>query len=64
MIRVMKEFKFRVLIDTLEEENAFRDISIDSSYSFEMLHEAIIVAFEFVILSLIIMVCSVVPVST
>jgi hypothetical protein len=47
MIRVMKEFKFRVLIDTLEEENAFRDISIDSSYSFEMLHEAIIVAFEF-----------------
>lgn len=43
----MKEFKFRVLIDTLEVENAFRDISIDSSSSFDALHEAIVAAFGF-----------------
>ena len=43
----MKEFKFRVLIDTLEEENAFRDISIDSSFTFDKLSDAIFVAFGF-----------------
>lgn len=43
----MKEFKFRVLIDTLEEDNAFRDISIDSSFTFDKLSDAIIVAFGF-----------------
>jgi hypothetical protein len=43
----MKEFKFRVLIDTLEEENAFRDIAIDSSFTFDKLHEAINEAFDF-----------------
>ena len=43
----MKEYKFRVLIDTLEEENAFRDIVIDSSFTFDKLHEEINVAFNF-----------------
>lgn len=43
----MKEFKFRVLIDTLEEDNAFRDISVDSSDSFESFHKAITLAFDF-----------------
>lgn len=43
----MKEFKFRVLIDTLEEENAFRDIVVDSSSTFEVLHTAIVEAFKF-----------------
>lgn len=43
----MKEYKFRVLIDTLEEENAFRDISIDSSFTFDKLHEGINKAFDF-----------------
>lgn len=43
----MKEYKFRVLIDTLEEENAFRDIVIDSSSTFEVLHNAIVQAFNF-----------------
>ncbi len=43
----MKEYKFRVLIDTLEEENAFRDIVIDSSFTFDKLHEGINNAFDF-----------------
>ena len=43
----MKEYKFRILIDTLEEENAFRDISINSSSNFDELHEAITAAFGF-----------------
>jgi len=43
----MKEFKFRVLIDTIEEENAFRDIVIDSSSTFEVLHNTIVEAFKF-----------------
>lgn len=43
----MKEYKFRVLIDTLEEQNAFRDIAIDSSFTFDKLHEAINEAFDF-----------------
>ena len=43
----MKEYKFRVLIDTLEEENAFRDIAIDNQMSFVKLHEAINEAFNF-----------------
>lgn len=43
----MKEYKFRILIDTLEEENAFRDISVDSSSTFDVLHEAITKAFKF-----------------
>jgi hypothetical protein len=43
----MKEYKFRVLIDTLEEENAFRDISIDSSFTFDKLNLAITNAFDF-----------------
>lgn len=43
----MKEYKFRVLIDTLEEENAFRDIVIDSSFTFDKLHDGINNAFDF-----------------
>ena len=43
----MKEYKFRVLIDTLEEENAFRDIAIKSSSTFDKLHESINEAFNF-----------------
>ena len=43
----MKEYKFRVLIDTLEEENAFRDIVVDSSSTFEVLNNMIVQAFKF-----------------
>lgn len=43
----MKEYKFRVLIDTLEEENAFRDIVVDSSATFEVFNKAIVQAFKF-----------------
>jgi len=43
----MKEFVFRVLIDTYEEENAFRDIAIDSSFTFDKLHAEINNAFDF-----------------
>lgn len=43
----MKEYKFRVLIDTLEEENAFRDIVVDSSSTFEVFHNAIVQSFNF-----------------
>ncbi|MEN8928872.1 MAG: hypothetical protein ABF242_03780 [Flavobacteriales bacterium] len=43
----MKEYKFRVLIDTLEEENAFRDIVVDSSSNFETLHKSVVDAFNF-----------------
>ncbi len=43
----MKEYKFRVLIDTLEEENAFRDIAINNDFTFDKLHKAINKAFDF-----------------
>lgn len=43
----MKEYKFRVLIDTSEEENAFRDIVVDSSSTFEVLNNMIVQAFKF-----------------
>lgn len=41
------EYVFRVLLDSDKEEDVFRDISIDSNSSFELLHTAIVNAFEF-----------------
>lgn len=43
----MREYKFRVLIDTLANEEVFRDIVINSDATFELLHTAIVNAFEF-----------------
>lgn len=43
----MSEYKFRVLIDTTEDEEVFRDIAINSDAPFELLHTAIINAFSF-----------------
>jgi hypothetical protein len=43
----MKEYLFRVLIDTKEDEEIFRDIAINSDANFELLHTAIINAFQF-----------------
>lgn len=43
----MKEFVFRVLIDTDNDTDVFRDISIRSTDTFELLHRAIINAFSF-----------------
>lgn len=43
----MKEFVFRVLIDTVDDTDVFRDISIRSTDTFELLHRAIINAFSF-----------------
>lgn len=43
----MSEYKFRVLVDTQEEEEVFRDIVINSDAPFELLHTAIINAFNF-----------------
>ena len=43
----MSEYKFRVLIDTQEDEEVFRDIVINSNATFELLHTAIVNAFSF-----------------
>ena len=43
----MKEYKFRILIDSLEEENAFRDISINSTYTFDKLPKKSTEVFNF-----------------
>lgn len=43
----MASYKFRVLIDTDDTEEIFRDIVISKSETFEVLYEAILAAFEF-----------------
>ena len=41
----MNVYKFRVIVDT--EEDVFRDIEIDTSSTFEQLHQSILQAFDF-----------------
>jgi hypothetical protein len=43
----MSSYKFRVLIDTNDTEEIFRDIVISSSDNFEVFYRAIIASFEF-----------------
>ena len=42
-----KEYKFRVLIDQEGDGEAFRDVEINSSQTFDVLHDVIIKAFKF-----------------
>jgi hypothetical protein len=43
----MSSYKFRVLIDTDDNEEVFRDIVISTTENFEMLYRAVLASFEF-----------------
>lgn len=43
----MSSYKFRILIDTADQEEIFRDISIADWENFETLYQAIVQAFDF-----------------
>lgn len=43
----MPTFKFRVILDSVKEEDIFRDVIIDDSDNFESLYQCILKSFEF-----------------
>lgn len=46
-LTVMPSYKFRVLLDTEDSQEVFRDIVISTNENFEIFYRAIIAAFEF-----------------